>query len=508
MTLSQKTGLIIKHQLLRWEAGGHECARRQSPLRSSCHALFTVMMGQVMSKNTQQAFVLAATSSDCGKTTVTLGLLALFKQRGLRVQPFKVGPDYLDTSWHQAVTGVASRNLDGFMLPPDTVNALFARHMADVDIGVIEGVMGLYDGYGRDPHYCSSAGIARQLGCPVILLVEGKAVSTSLAATVMGFQHFDPQLNIAGVLINQVNSQGHYQLLKDAIEHYCQLPVLGYIPTMPQISLPSRHLGLVSATAFSDNAEHWQHFASTLEQTVDIERLLTLTTLSSLPDAAPIAQLDPQLAQGLTLAIAYDEAFHFYYQDNLDLFANAGVKIQRFSPLHDKQLPTAEMVWFAGGYPELYAAQLAENHSMLASVRAAHQRGVAIYGECGGLMYLGETLVDQQQQIHQMAGILPGQSVMGDRLVRFGYCESQALEGNLLTAPGEMLRGHEFHYSDFISPLPAQLAFCKRRDGVISQQWQGGWQQGNTFGCYQHLHFAACPASATRWLQAARQVAQ
>ena len=176
------------------------------------------------------AFVLAGTGSGCGKTTVTLGLLSLMKKRGLRVQPCKVGPDYLDTGWHTAVCGTASRNLDSFMLPTSTLNALFCEQMQHADIAVIEGVMGLYDGYGTDPDYCSTAAMAKQLGCPVILLVDGKAVSTSIAATVMGFQHFDPSLNIAGVIVNRVNSETHYQLLKVAIERYCSVPVLGYQP--------------------------------------------------------------------------------------------------------------------------------------------------------------------------------------------------------------------------------------------------------------------------------------
>ena len=189
----------------------------------------------------QHAFILAGTGSGCGKTTVTLGLLSLLKQRGMRVQPCKVGPDYLDTGWHTAVSGVASRNLDSFMLPEPVLNALFCEQMQRADIAVIEGVMGLYDGFGTDPGYCSTAAMAKQLGCPVILLVDGKAVSTSIAATVMGFQHFDPSLNIAGVIVNRVNSESHYQLLKGAIERYCELPVLGYVPRVEGVALPERH---------------------------------------------------------------------------------------------------------------------------------------------------------------------------------------------------------------------------------------------------------------------------
>ena len=194
---------------------------------------------------TRRAFILAGTGSGCGKTTVTLGLLSLLQQRGMRVQPCKVGPDYLDTAWHTAISGIASRNLDSFMLPAPILNALFTEQLQQADIAVIEGVMGLYDGYGTDPNYCSSAAMAKQLGCPVILLVDGKAVSTSIAATVMGFQHFDPALDIAGVIVNRVNSDAHFQLLKSAIERYCRVPVLGYVPRVEGVALPERHLGRV-----------------------------------------------------------------------------------------------------------------------------------------------------------------------------------------------------------------------------------------------------------------------
>lgn len=330
------------------------------------------------------AFVLAGTGSGCGKTTVTLGLLSLLKKRGLRVQPCKVGPDYLDTGWHTAVCGTASRNLDSFMLPVPTLNALFREHMQHADIAVIEGVMGLYDGYGTDPNYCSTAAMAKQLGCPVILLVDGKAVSTSIAATVMGFQHFDPTLNIAGVIVNRVNSETHYQLLKVAIERYCAVPVLGYVPRMEGVALPERHLGLVTARESVINQQPWQAFAATLEQTLDIDALLRLSQLDTLPAGEWPALPAADAGAGLTLAIADDEAFNFYYPDNITLLERTGLKIVRFSPLHDTCLPDCQMIWLGGGYPELHAAALARNIAMLNQLRAAHQQGVAIYAECGG----------------------------------------------------------------------------------------------------------------------------
>ena len=452
----------------------------------------------------RRAFILAGTGSGCGKTTVTLGLLRVLQQRGMRVQPFKVGPDYLDTAWHTAVTGVESRNLDSFMLPAPTLNALFNQQMQAADIAVIEGVMGLYDGYGTDPDYCSSAALAKQLGVPVILLVDGKAVSTSIAATVMGFQHFDPALTIAGVIVNRVNSDSHYQLLKHAIEHYCGIPALGYVPVTAGVALPERHLGLVTARESVIDSQSWRDFAGRIAQTLDIDKLLSLSTLPSLPEGQWPALPARDEGEGITLALADDEAFNFYYPDNIELLRNTGVKIVRFSPLHDAKLPECQMLWLGGGYPELYARALSANRSMLDAIRSANQRGVAIYAECGGLMYLGSTLRDAAGDIHSMVGVIPGHSEMGKRLTRFGYCEATASQPMLLADAGETLRGHEFHYSDFTPEQDAVMQCRKTRDGMMLSQWQGGWQVGNTFASYLHLHFSQRPTMLSYWLAAAR----
>ncbi len=453
----------------------------------------------------RSAFILAGTGSGCGKTTVTLGLLTVLQQRGLRVQPFKVGPDYLDTAWHSAVTGIASRNLDSFMLPQPALNALFREHFTAADVAVIEGVMGLYDGYGTDPNYCSSAALAKQLAVPVILLVDGKAVSISIAATVMGFQHFDRQLHIAGVIVNRVNSDSHFQLLKHAIEHYCSLPVLGYVPVAPGVTLPERHLGLVTARESVVDAQPWHDFAARLEQTLDIDRLLSLSRVTTLPQGAFPALPAAPAGTGLTLALADDEAFNFYYPDNLQLLEQSGVRIVRFSPLHDRELPACQMLWLGGGYPELHARALSANRSMRDAILAAHQRGVAIYAECGGLMYLGDSLRDAAGDEWPMVGAIPGDSQMGDKLTRFGYCEARARVQTLLAAEGETLRGHEFHYSDFTPRGDAVLECHKTRDGEVLKRWQGGWQVGNTFASYLHLHFGQRPQMLEHWFAAARR---
>ncbi|MFC0228418.1 cobyrinate a,c-diamide synthase [Serratia aquatilis] len=459
-----------------------------------------------MQSTSKQAFVIAGTGSGCGKTTLTLGLLLALKRRGLRVQPFKVGPDYLDTRWHSAVSGVASRNLDAFMLPTATLNGLYNQHMRHADVAVIEGVMGLYDGYGIDPDYCSSAAMAKQLDCPVILLVDGKAVSTSVAATILGFLHFDPALKLAGVIVNRVNSQAHYQLIRQAIERYCAVPVLGRLPMLEDVALPSRHLGLIPPKGAQGNDPRWLRLAQQVEEFIDLDRLLALSPLTSQPVGQPPVLAAPALAEGLTLALAEDEAFNFYYPDNLELLEQAGVRIQRFSPLHDSRLPDCQMIYLGGGYPEVHAAKLAVNLPMHTALHAAHRQQIPIYAECGGLMYLGSGLTDSAGERHPMSGILPGESRMGERLTRFGYCQWQASTDTLLAARGETLLGHEFHYSDFTTPLPPVFDCAKWRDGVAVQRWSGGYQLGRTQAGYLHVHFAQRPGMLERWLMAARSV--
>ena len=273
---------------------------------------------------------------------------------------------------------------------------------------------------------------------------------------------------------------------------------------MDGVALPERHLGLVTARESVINQQPWQEFAATLEQTLDIDALLTLSQSTNLPAGEWPALPAADAGAGLTLAIADDEAFNFYYPDNITLLERTGLNIVRFSPLHDTCLPDCQMIWLGGGYPELHAAALARNVSMLKQLRAAHQRGVAIYAECGGLMYLGSSLEDSNGDTWLMADIIPGHSKMGKRLTRFGYCEAQAAQQTLLAAEGEVLRGHEFHYSDFTPETPAVMNCRKVRDGKTLQAWSGGWQVGNTFASYLHVHFAQRPQMLNHWLTAAR----
>ncbi|WP_456295662.1 cobyrinate a,c-diamide synthase [Vibrio sp. AK197] len=452
-----------------------------------------------------KALVIAGTNSGCGKTIITLGLLRALANRKLKVQPFKAGPDYIDTAWHTKVAGVTSRNLDGFMLGDDALLNAFAQQAQQADISIIEGVMGMYDGYGNDPYYCSSAGLAATLDCPVILIVDGKAVSTSAAATVMGFQAFSDKVNIAGVIVNHVSSEGHFDLLKTAIETYCGVPVLGRLPKMPDIELPSRHLGLTTARESTQFDSSWDQLAEVVEAHIDLDKLLEVVQLTT-----PVIAKEPaefaQSGQGLTVAVAYDQAFNFYYQDNLDLLQRCGASITYFSPMNDEQLPDCDMVYLGGGFPELHAHQLASNRSMLASLKRAHERRIPIYAECGGLMYLGEGLIDQDNHQHSMVGVLPGTSQMTKSLKRFGYCYAKATQNTLLCDVDSIIRGHEFHYSEFTTALEPAFSLYKERDGEILSKWKGGYQLDNTLASYLHVHFAQNPQFLLNWFKRARQL--
>lgn len=430
--------------------------------------------------------MLAAASSGSGKTTITLGLLQLLMDRGFAVQPYKVGPDYVDTEYHTRITQRPSRNLDMFMVKEASrVQELFAKEACHSDICVIEGVMGLFDGLGVDKDYCSSAGVAKLLDCPVVLIVDGKSASTSVAAVVKGFLDFDPELDICGVIVNKVASQTHYELIKKAIETYTNTQVLGYLQRNPDIQLPSRQLGLVPDREIDNVMEKVKKIAASLAQTLDLDGLLQL-----LPEEEVHYQAKeyPQFAD-LTVAYAYDEAFHFYYPDNLELLQLHGVQLVTFSPMRDSELPEADLYYFGGGYPEEFALELSQNHSMIKSIQKKFGENACILAECGGLMYLGEYLVSFSGAKYEMAGIFEGGSRMTKRLQSFGYCTGIPVKNLLIGEIGQEIVGHEFHHSVFETLDPPVMEMHKLRDGKIAKRWQGGYQERNTFASYMHLHF-------------------
>lgn len=445
--------------------------------------------------------MIAAASSGAGKTTITLGLMCALQERGLSVQPYKVGPDYVDTQYHTRITGRASRNLDMYLVPDEKVlRSLFEKEASKADIAVIEGVMGLYDGLGSDKNCCTSAAIAKKLNCPIVLVIDGKAASTSVAAVVKGFVDFDPDLTIIGVIINNVASEGHYYLIKKAITRYTKVQVFGYLKREPSFALPSRQLGLVPNQEIDGIVEKIKDISQRLQETVAIDQLL-----SCLRDETIAPALESRMDfSDLTIAYAQDKAFHFYYEDNLEALRNYNVALRTFSPLKDSELPPADLYYIGGGYPEEFAAELARNRKMAEALLAKHHTGVPILAECGGLMYLGETLLTKEGAF-SMVGIFKGTSRMTNRLKRFGYCKALASQDTLIAKKDEIIRGHEFHHSVFESSESPVFAMSKERDGIVVKRWWGGYQKNNTFASYIHLHFYQQPQFLEKLLQKVRE---
>ena len=499
---------------------------------------------------TVPSLVIAATGSGVGKTSLTLGLARCLARQGLRVQTFKVGPDFLDPSYLALASGRTCYNLDGWMTSRDYVSRLFARATADADIALVEGVMGLFDG--ASPHTLegSTAEIALWLGAPVLLVVNAHGSARSLAATVQGFAQFDPNVRIAGVIANHGGSPRHRIWLSESLASAGAAPLVGMLPSGSLPTLPSRHLGLVTADATNLSAAILDQLADACSQHLDVPAIIELARVSPLPlgegqwvraageivhdffaaamdcqrsnaatnsreltaPEAPEHAFRELLAPGysaniglqgikkprrIRLGIARDEAFHFYYPDNLESLAEAGAEWAPFSPLYDAHLPeNLDGLYFGGGYPEIHAAQLADNAAMLADVRRFAASGRSIYAECGGLMYLGQTLTTLDGARHPLVGLLPIHTGMLEKFNALGYVEV-TLTGDSIWGPrGAVFRGHEFHYSELTEPFPADSGWQKvysvqrRLDSPAQPE---GFQKGRILASYVHSHFASQP---------------
>jgi len=448
--------------------------------------------------------VIAGTHSGVGKTTVATALMAALARRGLRVQPFKIGPDFIDPGFHTSACGRPSRNLDGWMLPREANLEIFARAVEDADIAVIEGVMGLFDG--RDPSgdAGSTAEMAKWLGAPVVLVTDASAMARSAAALMRGFEEFDPALEIAGALFNRVGGKAHGELLNAAVAAYCRAKPLGYLPADPSIQLPERHLGLVTAGEVLTE-EFLSQMAMWIERSVDVDALVALAGERTQPLDVPNARRQPRTSSGVRIGVARDRAFCFYYLDNLDLLVEAGAQLVEFSPLRDAGLPAdIDGLYFGGGYPEIHAAQLSANQPMLDSIRRFVERRHPLYAECGGFMYLTEAIVDGEGREYPMAGIFPTRTRMQTRLAALAYVEIEALEDTPWLAMGERARGHEFRYSE-IDPMPAGIARAFRLTARHGTRMEG-YCRGSVLAGYAHLHFRSASGFAKRFVEACARV--
>lgn len=448
--------------------------------------------------------VIAGTHSGAGKTTVSLALMAALKARGRLVQPFKAGPDFIDPGHHQAATGRPSRNLDGWMLGDVVNRTLFSRASADADVSIIEGMMGLFDGSSSVHELGSTAELAKQLNAPVLLVIDGSAMARSAAAMALGYAKFDPALNVRGVLFNRVRSEGHYRLLQEAVEADTDLAVVGYLRPDASVTIPDRHLGLRTAIE-EGQSDLYDRLARSAAETIDLNRVEALARSAGdfvTGDLPRPVTAGPQ--QAVRIGLAYDAAFCFYYQDNLELLEAAGADIVRFSPLRDAGLPDVDLLYFGGGYPELYGEILEANVSMRTAVRAFSEQDRPIYAECGGLMYLTQALRDGEGKRHEMVGVFPAEAIMRKSGMTLGYRTVEIAEPCMLGRAGTVVRGHEFHYS-LLEPKGDLDYACTLSDASGKPVGWDGLTMGNTLALYSHLHFGSHPEVVVNLLNAVRQ---
>lgn len=442
-----------------------------------------------------RALVMAGVASGVGKTSVTLGLLEALRRRGLRVQAFKVGPDFIDPELHALVTERPSYNLDGWMCGRERVLAAVAHAAAGADVVVVEGMMGCYDGVDGTSDDGSTAQIAKWLGAPVVLVLDASAQSRSAAAVVLGFERLDPGVRIAGVIANRVGGPTHARWIAEAIRSACRAQPLGALAHDPALTLPECHLGLVTAAEGLLTPAIRQRLADAVEGGVDLDRLLALAAPLRLRQA-PTALRSPSRA---TIAVARDRAFQFYYAENLDLLRAAGAALVFWSPLVDPAPPEADGLYFGGGYPELHARVLADNEPCRKAVRSFAEQGRPVYAECGGLMYLAEAIEDADGHAHPMVGVLPARVRMNPARMTLGYVEITQTADTPLGVVGSVARGHRFHFST-LSPVP----------DTVARVYQGadGYLIGRTLMSYAHLHFASNPALARGFVDACAEAAR
>ncbi|MBI5952070.1 MAG: cobyrinate a,c-diamide synthase [Chloroflexi bacterium] len=443
-------------------------------------------------------FVLAAPSSGSGKTTLATGLMSAFAER-MTVQAYKVGPDYIDPGYHTTATGRPSRNLDTWMIPTERVKELFARGALGADICIIEGVMGLFDGYDGRTEMGSTAEVAKLLSAPVVLVIDAGSMARSAGAIALGFKTFDPQLNLAGVILNNVAGTAHAQWLTEAVQSV-GLTVLGCVPRDQNLSVPERHLGLYMAGERSAATQKFIEAAKeVVRQNID---LLALETLARTAPEMEDGVRSPLTLGNVRIGIARDEAFCFYYEDNFDLLREAGAELVFFSPLHDSSLPSAlSGLYLGGGYPELYAAQLAENESIRMALKSVIESGVPIYAECGGLMSLAESYFDEAGTEYPMMGVLSGSTRLTGKL-KMGYREVVARESSPLLGKGQTARGHEFHYSEWLRPEESNSFAYSIQSRIGSEPMPEGFVKDNLLASYVHLHFASNPDLARNFVNA------
>lgn len=431
--------------------------------------------------------IISGTQSGAGKTTAALGIMLALRRRGLRVQPFKTGPDYIDPTYHTQAVGNISRNLDAWLLSRRVILELFERQARNADISIIEGVMGLYDGL-QDTEKGSTAHLAKILNCPVLLIVDARSLSRSAAALALGYKKFDEKISLKGVILNNIGSTSHYRYIKTAVEKKTKIPVLGYLPRDSDLNLPERHLGLVPATENRLRNVFYKKLSKVIEECVDIDMILKISRQAETIDFRKKRHLftPRSIKDYVTIAVAKDKAFSFYYEDNLEILKFLGARVIEFNSLEDKKLPKGvDGVYIGGGFPELFARELSRNAKLKRDIYRQAKEGLPIYAECGGLMYLMEKMEN-----FSMVGIFKGSVNMAHRAQVLGYAQIETIKDNILSKNGARNRAHIFHWS-YLYDLPDDTSFAYRIKKSEDRIFYDGLIQGNVLASYAHLHFGS-----------------
>ncbi len=442
--------------------------------------------------DSQPRLLIGGTGSGCGKTTVSSAILRALQRRGIPLCAFKCGPDYIDPMFHRAALGLPSYNLDLFFLSEPQIRALTACHLSHQTVGIMEGVMGFYDGVSGTTDRASAAHLARITQTPAVLIVRPKGQSLSLAAMVQGFINFAPN-TIQGVILNDV-TKGMYPFYRSILEQV-GIKVYGFLPPVPESEIPDRHLGLVTACEIEDLHTKLDRLADAAEECLDLDGLLALSyTAPVLTDTQDV--FSPVSEYPIRIAVAQDRAFCFYYQDNLDVLAALGAEIVPFSPLEDPALPEQiDGLYIGGGYPELYTAQLAENQTLRTELKKRIANGLPTIAECGGFMYLGTEITNEKGSF-PMVGVIPGRAELTSRLQNFGYVTLTAKSDNLLCTAGQTIPAHEFHYSK--SEFPGSDFSAQKPNGKC---WDCGFASRTLYAGYPHLYFRSIPIFIRRFLE-------
>ncbi len=448
--------------------------------------------------------VLTGTGSGVGKTTIATGIMkALSKEH--KIQSFKVGPDYIDPSYHNCATGLASRNLDSFFMSEAQIRQSFKNGMqtSKADYGIIEGVRGLYEGLSATTDTGSTASIAKALSAPVILIINSKSLVRSAAAITLGFKQLDPKINIQGVILNNVKSQNHYNKTKEAVEKLVDTPVLGGLIRDDSISMEQRHLGLIPAVEQDRIKTLIDKWGEIIEENIDLDKLMEIMDQSpGIKDSYEPIWSKTRTKSKTTIAIPFDEAFNFYYKENIEALEHNNANIQYFSPIHDEQLPDADGLYIGGGYPEIFKKQLSVNKSMLKSVKQFALDNHPIYAECGGLMYLTKSIDNEP-----MVDLYPYKSHLTKKVQGLSYTIAKVIQDNPILKKDTVYHGHEFHYSkvEYTGSNKYDFAFCMQRGVGINGKYDG-LLKNNTVASYIHTHTACLPEFAVNFTQSANEI--